>query len=119
MSQLITQITLYAYPLWALIAFGMAVVSFTTWFFVDHDRKTMLWGIVFLGWSLAFFGAGLLIARVGDPKVIGPRLAIIWIMILPVFAYTVGLECVRLYRVLKMIEAMRKRRAKAYGKSDR
>jgi hypothetical protein len=104
MIEIATQIILYVYPLWALVAFAMALVNLVTYFFVDSDLKTLLWGIVFLGWSIAFFGAGLLIAQAFDRTLLIPLIYAVWIVMLPVFVFTAGIECIRLWRILRKID---------------
>lgn len=100
---------LYAYPLWALVAFGMAMIHLVTHFWINHDRQTLLWGIVFLGWSVAFFGAGLLIARIGNQATVRFWVEMTWVVMLPVFAVTVLIESVRLWRVLKELDDKRRK----------
>lgn len=101
-----TQIVLYTYPLWAFVAFIASLAYFVDYIFVTipRDTKTLIWGFVFLGWSIAFFGAGLLIAEAVERSIILPLIQGTWVITFPFFVIVVAIKCWVLWCALRKID---------------
>lgn len=109
MTDALVQLVLLTYPIWALIAFAVGLAHLVEYFFVVHDDKSvLLWGIVFVAWALAFFGAGLMIAQVVDKAVMTNVVLVIWLFAIPIFAIVAGVKCWRLWRLLRKVEQRRR-----------
>lgn len=103
-----SELILYAYPIWALLSFVNAVIRIASHAFIEPDLHVLLKGIVYLGWSIAFFGAGLLIARAFDADVTMVVVEWTWIVMLPIYALTTGVEGKRFWHTLSGINKSRK-----------
>lgn len=110
MTELLLQLVLYTYPLWALTAFAVSLAYFVEYFFMEPDKKLLIWGVVFLGWSVAFFGAGLLIAGIINRETITPIIQSVWIVTYPFFAIVAAIKCWRVWLFLQKFEGHKGRR---------
>lgn len=105
MNNLLVQIVLLTYPIWALIAFAVGLAHLVEWFFLaPADKSVPLWGIVFVFWAGAFFGAGLLIAQAVDRDTATNFILALWLIALPIFGIVAGIKCWRLWRTLRKID---------------
>jgi hypothetical protein len=105
MTDALVQIVLLTYPVWALIAFAVGLAHLVEYFFVIHNDKSVLaWGVVFIAWAAAFFGAGLLIAEAVNKAIATNVVLAIWLFAIPIFAIVAGVKCWRLWRVLRKVE---------------
>lgn len=102
-----TELILYAYPVWALLSFINAVIRIASHAFIEPDLHVLLKGLVYLGWSIAFFGAGLLIAGAGVTVAV---VEWTWIVMLPVYALTTSVEGKRFWHTLNEINKSRDER---------
>lgn len=103
-----TELILYAYPIWALLSFINAIIRIASHAFVEPDLHVLLKGMVYLGWSIAFFGAGLLVARVLDTDVTVAVIQWTWVVMLPIYAFTTSVESKRFWHTLSEINKSRK-----------
>lgn len=102
-----SELILYAYPVWALFSFVNGLIRVASHIYVEPDLQVLLKGLVYLGWSVAFFGAGFLITGAFDRAGLIAVVSWVWIVMLPIYAITTGVECQRFWHTLRMIARSR------------